>query len=124
MLAVRHHPSPAAIANAMLRYQDALELGERLAPARTSTAAAAALIGLASVTSIKDFCGDSPACVYQREFQGREPYLLRADSADPYGFTLAAVHDHRPLPAPCGRYWLEVTAGLVLVPADTLVYWR
>ena len=124
MLIAHHHPSPSAIAAAMLRYQAALELGERMAPARRSTAAAAALTELANVTSLEDFCGDSPACVYQREFQGREPYLLRADPADPYSFTLVAVHDHRPLPAPCGRYWIELAAGQVLVPGNTLVYWR
>lgn len=124
MLAPHHPPSASATAGAMLRYQAALELGARIAPARTSTAAAAALVQLASVTSVEAFCGNAPACVYQREFQGCEPYLLRPDPADAYGFTLVAVHEHRPLPAPCGRYWLQLAAGQVLVPGDTLIYWR
>jgi len=124
MLIALHHPSPAAIADAMLRHQAALELGQRLNPARATTPAAEALSELPNVVSLADFAEDTPACVYQREFQGREPFLLRPDAADPFSFVPVAIQTGHARHAPEGRYWVELGSGFALVPADTLVYWR
>lgn len=119
-----HHPAPARIAEAMLRHQAGLALGDRINPARRTTPATEAIRELPNVTQLLDFCEDAPSWVYQRDFQGREPFLLRPDAQDPFSFIPLPIHDKRALPAACGRFWIELETGSALLPGDTLVYWR
>lgn len=101
-----------------------LSLAKRIGPARVGDANTQPLVSRGRTTTAADFVLDGDLSGAQID-AGREPHLLVEDPYNDGSFNTVAIHDNHPgQEMRTGRCVLVLHRGDVLVPADTLIYWK
>lgn len=103
----------------------ALALCKRIDALRAADIGAVQFANHARVTSLADYCADTPTAGAQVD-AGREPHLLVADVWNPGCFNAVPIYDSRidPFEAKSNRCWIDIHQGETLMPIDTLVFWK
>lgn len=101
-----------------------LSLAKRIGAARAGDAATQPLIARGRTTTAADFVVDGEASGAQID-AGREPHLLVADPYHDGLFGTVTIYDNHPgQERRTGLCTLVVHQGDVLVPPDTLIFWK
>ena len=109
------------------RRNAALERAESINPVTRDFECAAPLLRLGGVTTVAEYCSMSAECKKQAERLEKVPNLLVADPSNSNEFIMVRIGRREPVSPKSitGMYWIDVRGGIpILVPENTLVYWR
>lgn len=104
----------------------ALARAKRIDAARDSQADAMQYRGHARVTNVLGYCTEGDPATGAQIHAGFEPYLLQRSPVEPGVFCPVSIYDRRieAIEKRTGLCWIDLHAGEVLLPGDTLVYWK
>lgn len=109
------------------RRNAAIDRAESINPVTRDDGIASSLLRLPGVTTVAEYCCMSAACKKQADRLNKVPNLLVADPSSPNEFIMVGIGRRAPVSPECitGMCWIDVRGGIpILVPENTLVYWR